>query len=139
MPNSIAMSWLYIFTACIRVFSSFSFLANSLMLSMYIRWLIFLCDLLSLYLAVIFLSMWLWHHHNYDSNSDSASPWNMPLWTFASAKLFPPSINSTFQVLMGFFLDKVYDFIWCFVHFEEVYYPALSEHITCLFCSQSGP
>ena len=50
-PNSIPMSWLYILTACIRVSRSFSFFANSLMLSMHIRWLIFFCDLLSLYPA----------------------------------------------------------------------------------------
>ena len=37
------MSWLYIFTASIRVYDSFSFLANSLMSSMNNRWLIFTC------------------------------------------------------------------------------------------------
>ena len=45
MPNSIPITWLYILTAYIRVTNAFSFLANSLMLSMYIRWLIFSCDL----------------------------------------------------------------------------------------------
>ena len=52
-PNSIPMSWLYILTSYIRV-SSYSFFANSLISSMYIRWLIFSCDLLSLYPAVHF-------------------------------------------------------------------------------------
>ena len=42
MTNSIPMSWVYILTECIRVSCYFSFFANSLMSSMYIRWLIFL-------------------------------------------------------------------------------------------------
>ena len=84
-------------------FPFFSFFANSLMSSMYIRWLIFSSDLLSLYPLVHFLSMWL----NgiiaiINSNGDSASPWNIPLWIFVSAKLFPPAINSTLQVFMVF-------------------------------------
>ena len=41
MLNSMPISWLYILTAFKRVFNSFSFLANSLMSSTYIRWLIF--------------------------------------------------------------------------------------------------
>ena len=53
-PNSIPMSWV-----CIRVSNSFSFLVNSLMSSMYIRWFIFSGDLVSLYPAMHFLSMWL--------------------------------------------------------------------------------
>ena len=57
MPNSIPMSWLYILTACIRVSSSFSFFANSLMSSMYIKWLIFSCDLPSFIRLCIF---WVW-------------------------------------------------------------------------------
>ena len=43
LPNSIPISWLYILIVCMRVSNSFSFLANSLMLSMYIRWLSFSC------------------------------------------------------------------------------------------------
>ena len=49
MPSSIPMCWLYILTECIKVFCSFSFFANSLMPSLNISWLIFTCDLLSLY------------------------------------------------------------------------------------------
>ena len=59
MPNSIPISWLYILTVCIKVFKSLSFLANSLMSSMYIKWLIFSSDLLSFYPAAHFLWMWL--------------------------------------------------------------------------------
>ena len=42
LPNSIIVSRLYILTACIEVSNHFSFLVNSLISSMYIRWLIFL-------------------------------------------------------------------------------------------------
>ena len=99
------MSWLSVLgfpslclTVCIRVSNSFSFLGSGLMSSMYIRWLV-LCDLLSFYPSVHFLGMWL----NgiiaiTNSNGFSASPWNIPLWIFTSAKLFPPAVNSTLQV-----------------------------------------
>ena len=104
LPNSTPMSWLYILTACIRVSSSFSFFANSLMSSMYIRSLIFSYGLLSLYPAVNYLSMWLSGIMTImNSNYDSASPWNMPLWTFASAKLL--LVNFTFQVFMAFSIN----------------------------------
>ena len=59
IPNSIPISRLYIPTACIIVSNSFSFLINSLMSFMYIRWLTFFCDLISLYPPVHFLSTWL--------------------------------------------------------------------------------
>ena len=49
MPNSIPISLLYILTVCIKVSNSFSFLVNSLMSSIYIRRLIFSCNLWSLY------------------------------------------------------------------------------------------
>ena len=74
MPNSIPMTWLYILTESIKVYNSFSFLANSLMSSMYIRWLF--CNLLSFYPDVHFLSMWLSGIIAIiNSNGDSASPW----------------------------------------------------------------
>ena len=86
-----------------RVSSSFSFFANSLMSSMYIRWLIFSCDLLSLYPAVHFLSMWLSGIMAImNSKGDSVSPWKIPLWVFISAKLLPPAVSSTLQVCMVF-------------------------------------
>ena len=73
------------------------------MSSIYIRCLIFSCDLQSLYPAMHFLSMWLSGIIAIiNSNSDSASPWNITLWIFASVKLFPPHVNSTFQVFMVF-------------------------------------
>ena len=102
MPNSILMSWLYI----LRVFEFpglFSFFANSLMSSMYIKWLIFSCDLLSLYLAVHFPNMWLIGIMAImNSNGDSASPWKIPLWIFVSAKLLPPAVNYTLLIFMVF-------------------------------------
>ena len=45
MPNSIPISGLYILFVCIRVSKSSSFFSNSFM---YIRWLIFSCDLVNL-------------------------------------------------------------------------------------------
>ena len=48
LKNSIPISWLYILIVCIWVSHSFSFLGNSLMSSLYIRWLIFSSDLLNL-------------------------------------------------------------------------------------------
>ena len=97
------MFWLYIPTVCIRVSSSFSFFAHGLMSSLYIRLLIFSCDLLSLYPAVHFLSMWLSGNvATMNSKGESASPWKIPLWIFVSAKLSPPAVNSTFQVFMVF-------------------------------------
>ena len=96
-------SWLYILTACGRVSSSFSFFVNSLMSSMYIRWLIFSCNLLSLYPAVHFLSVWLSGIMTImNSKGDSASPWKIPLWIFVSAKLLPPAVSCTLQVFMVF-------------------------------------
>ena len=84
MPNSIPLFWVYILSFCIKVFSSFSFLANTLMSSMYIRWLIFSSDLLCFYprmwlsgiIAII------------NSNGDSTSSMNIPHWIIASAKFF---------------------------------------------------
>ena len=71
---------------------------------MYIRWFIFSCDLLSLYPAVYFLSMWLSGIMAImNSNSDSASPWKIPLWSFASAKLFPPAVNFILQIFMVYY------------------------------------
>ena len=58
------------------------------MSSMYIKWLIFTCDLLSFYPAVHFLKMWLSGIMAITyNNGDGASPWNMPFWIFTSAKL----------------------------------------------------
>ena len=40
-----------------------------------------------------------------NSNGDSASPWNMPLWIFTSVKLFPPAVISTLQFSMVFSIN----------------------------------
>ena len=106
MPNSIPIFWLYIHKVYIRFFISFSFLANSLMTSMYIKWLIFSCDLQSLYPAVHFLRLLLIGIIAIkNSNGDSASPWNMPLRIFTTVKLFPPAVNSTLQISMVFSIN----------------------------------
>ena len=71
---------------------------------MYIRWLTFSCDLLSLYPAVHFLSMWFSGIIAImNGRGDSASPWKIPLWIFVSAKLFPPAVNSTLQFFMVYY------------------------------------
>ena len=103
MPSSVPMYRLYLLTVCIRVSRSFSFFANSLMLSMYIKWLTFSCDLLRFYPAVHFLSMWLSVimaiMHN---KGDRAAPLKIRLWIFASANLLPPTVSSTLQVFIVF-------------------------------------
>ena len=59
------------------------FAERYLVSSMYIRWLIFSCDLLSLYPAVHFLSIWLSGIMAImNSKGDCASPWKIPLWIF---------------------------------------------------------
>ena len=101
VPNTNPMSWLYILTAGIRVYHSFSFFANILMSSMYLRWLIFSCNLLSLHPAVHFLSMWLSGIIAItNSNEDSASLWKISIWIFASATPFPPAVNFPLQIFM---------------------------------------
>ena len=97
------MSWLYILTVCIRVSSSFSFFANILISSLYIRWLIFSCNLLSFHPAMHVLSMWLNGIMGImNSKCYSAPPWKIPLWIFVSAKLLPPAVRCTLQVSWSF-------------------------------------
>ena len=70
---------------------------------MYIRWFIFSCDFVSLHPAVDFLRMWFSSIFTViKNNGGNASPWNLPLWIFASSKLFPPAVNSTIQIFMVF-------------------------------------
>ena len=76
-------------------------MANSLSSSMYMRWLISSCNLVSLNPPVHFLSIWL----NViiaitNSNDDSASPWNIPLWIYTFAKIFLPAFSFTLQFFM---------------------------------------
>ena len=133
MPNSIPLSSLYILTACIRVSNSFSFLTNSFMSSMYIRRLIFFCDLLSLYQPVHFMRMSL----NdviaiLNSNGNSASLWNITLRIFTSSKPFPPIVSSTVQfcVVLSINFITLSDILYLFM---TVYYPTLQDHVIC-FC-----
>ena len=105
---------------------------------MYIRQLIFSCDPLNLFPAVHFLSTWLRGIMAIkNSNGDSASPWNKPLWIFALVKLLPPAVNSTLQVFIVFSIKFMTSFN-TFVHFETVYYSVLRDHIICLFVVNSG-
>ena len=87
--------------------------ANSFMSSMCIRWLIFSCDLLSLYPAVHFLSMWFSGIMAImNCRGDIASPKKIPRWIFFSAKLFPPAVNLTLQLLLLSLL--LFVFFWEF-------------------------
>ena len=106
MPNSIPISSLYLLIAFIKVSNSVSFLANSLIPSIYIRWLIFSCDLWSLYPPVRFLSMCFSDIVAITkSNGDSATPWKVSLGIFTSAKLFPLAVSSTLQFSMVFSIN----------------------------------
>ena len=49
-----------------------------------------------------------------------------PVVTFLLLQLFPLSSFSWLP-------DKFYDLVGYLVHFEKVYYPALRDHIVCLF------
>ena len=85
--------WLGVSLHVLEFLVLFLFFTNCLMSSMYIRWLIFSCDLLSLYPAVHFQNMWLSGIMAImNCNSESESLWQTPLWIFASAKLLPPAI-----------------------------------------------
>ena len=139
MLNSISMSWLYILTAFIRVFSSVWFLANSLMSSIYIRWSILSSDLWSLYPSVHFLSMRLSGIIAItSSHSDSVFPWNISLWIFTSPKLFPPTVNSTLQ-FFKVFPDKLYGFARYLVHFNIQILSSYVRQYCVPFCNQPTP
>ena len=112
------MPWLYILAACIRVSNFFSFLANSLMSSLYIyRLILHLQDYLCL-----FLSMWLSAIIAIISYGDSVSP-----WILNSAKLFHPADNSTYEFFMASSID--------FITLPHILFFTWPYHMT--FCSQS--
>ena len=113
MPNSIPMTWQYILTDCFTVSCSFSFLANGLISSMYIRWLIFSCDLQSLYPPAHFLSVCLSGIIAITNSKDkSKSPWKVPLGIFTSGKLFFPAVFSTFLFFMVFSIKLISCIFW---------------------------
>ena len=101
MAHFSAKFYPYIITVCPHCLFSgfhflFSFLANTLMSSMYIKSLIFSCDLWRLYTTLHFQSMWLSETIAItNNNGDRASPWKIPLWIYASIKLFSPAVIST--------------------------------------------
>ena len=72
-----------------------------------------------------------------NSNGDSASPSNIPLWTFASGKLFPSAVNSTLQVFMVF-LIKFTISSDIYVHLET-FITQLCGPYHIPFCYQSRP
>ena len=112
-------------------FKFFYTFAYSLMSSIYIRWLVFPCDLLSLSSAVHFLSIWLNGIMEIINSKSDRTSWNIPLWIFTLPKPFPLPLISSFQFFMIFLIK--FDFIWYFEHFEALYYPAFSDHTICVF------
>ena len=124
------MSWLYIVTAYIRVSNSFSLFANSLMSSLYIRWLIFSSDLLRcMWFSSIIAIM--------NCNRDNACPWNILLWVFASAKLFPAAVNFTLQVFIVFYIKCMTSSDILYILKQFIIY--LCGTISYAFYSQSRP
>ena len=127
IPNSIPIFWLYILTVCIRVSSSFSFFANSLMSSMYIRWFIFSCDLLSLYPAVHFLTMWFSGIMAImNCRGDSASPWKILLWIVFNWIILRWGFliwESIFFIYCGLFVLILVGFFLCWTVETQRLYP----------------
>ena len=81
------------------------------MLFMYIKRLIFSCELENLLPPILFLSMCLSDIIAFtNSNGENESPWMIHHWIFNSVKLFPPVIRSPFQ----FFITKVMHFMTLF-------------------------
>ena len=114
---------LYILNSFIMVSNSFSFLANSLMSSMYVRWLIFACDFQSFYPVVHFLSMCLR---------------GTILLQIVMVIAHPPGIFVSGTLLSFFLLMSIPLLIfWWFYDFlsylEKVYYQVLGAHIINLF------
>ena len=104
-----------------------------------IKWLIFSCDLLSLYPAEHFLSMWLSDIIAImNSNGNCASSWKIPLWISASAKLLPPAVNSALQVSMVFSIkfmtscdiDNILLFILRFFHINVCWWSFIEVWMT---------
>ena len=133
MPISIPMSWLYILPACISfefVFifgKQFDVVHVHYMFDLFLRFTKFVSaeNFLSIWLNVLIAII--------NSNGDRASPWNIFLGIFVSAKLFPPAANSTLQVFM-FYFDKVY-----ILHILRQFIIHVSGTITYAFCRQSRP
>ena len=119
MRNSIPISWLYIHTASIKVSNSFSFLANNLM--SYIRWLIFSCNSVILYLPIHFKSMWFSGIIAItNSDGDSTSPWNIPLWIFTLAKIFV-LFSMVSSIWSKIFVSILYGFVDMVLRFSFLF------------------
>ena len=128
LPNSIPISSLYILSSWMMLSNSFLLVANSLMPSMYIRWLDCSYVFTSLFLTVHFLIMWLSRIFAItNSKCDSASPWRIPLWIFTSSMLSPPAVSSTYQFYVVFSIKfMTFSDILCILrqYFdEEIWHP----------------
>ena len=136
LPNYISISWLHILIVCIRVSNYFSFFANILMSSIYLRGLIFSCDLLNVQPPAHFLSMWL-SGIIAVTNSNSESTSYRCLWAFTSVKNFPSAFNSPLQ----FFMASMMNFmtVGYLVHFLDSLLSIFAGLYLSLFCRQSTP
>ena len=101
MPNSILISWLYILTDSIRVSNTFSFLANSLTLSLYIKW-------FGLFLGFTeFVSGCDWVASSLLETVMVIVNLSGICLSGSFAKLFLPAFNSSLQVSMVFSINFI--------------------------------
>ena len=122
------ISILYILFVCIRVSDFFTFLANTLMSSMFVKWLVLMC-FCKFVAACEFPKCVMECHLNYH---DSTYIYNISRWIFTLAKLSPLAVNYTLQFFIVFsikFMNLTYilyillqsitiqlrDFIICFL------------------------
>ena len=101
MPSSISMSWLYILIACNRVsyflnFCQFDVVHAHKVTDLFLRFSKFKSG------CVFLVCVWRGIIAIINSNGDSVSPRNIPLWIFVSAMIFLPAVNFTLQVFMVF-------------------------------------
>ena len=101
------------------------------MSSMYIWWLIFSCDLLCIRWCISWVC---------DSVGSSLLQIVMVIAHIQGRYLSGFSLQQSFSSCCQFpspgfqvFLDKVYDFVGYFIHFETAYYPVLRDYIVCVF------
>ena len=101
MQNSTQVSWLFSLSVL-----GFSVPSPFCQKNWCCLWVIFFCNLWSLYLPVKFLSMWLSDIINItNSSGDRASPWNIPLRIITSVKLFPSNFSLALQFCMVYSIN----------------------------------
>ena len=103
IPDYISISLLKSRTVCTRESSSYIILLQSFKSSVKSKWLISSRDSPNLYAVFISLSSIVKIIKVVTKKiSDKVSPWKMPLFSFTSANVSPPEVNSTFQFFIDF-------------------------------------